>query len=374
MTPGAYRMLGVGTAAFALVMIALAIWYIVSTPGAILGSGPPPFETPEADRAEVAFTVAEGASAGEIGRDLEAEGIIRSGRQFQSLVRLMGIGEQISSGSYILETGMSIPSVLNQIALPDSVPIVRVTFPEGIRIEEMARIAEESGLGTASEFFDAVETAEVPPSLDATLPPEDELPEGQQLQGYLFPDTYILPGASDMSDLVDMMLRTMDDRLSPEIRAAGEEHGLNPHEVLTLASIIEREAVVPDERRIMSGVFHNRLEAGEILGADPTTQFAISLDPDNVRLYGYWKDELTAEDLADPSPYNTRANTGLPPGPITNPGLASIRAAANPADTDYFFFVADAVAGDGSHRFAETEGEHQTNIALYGEGGEEAGE
>jgi UPF0755 protein len=137
--------------------------------------------------------------------------------------------------------------------------------------------------------------------------------------------------------------------------------------VLTLAAIVEREAVLPEERPLIAGVFFNRLRAGDLIGADPTVQFAASLDPESVALYGYWKKALTILDLENPSPYNTRLFAGMPPGPITNPSLASIEAVAYPEDTDYYYFVANAVAADGSHKFAVTEAEHIRNIAEYGE-------
>jgi UPF0755 protein len=171
---------------------------------------------------------------------------------------------------------------------------------------------------------------------------------------------------STADELVRRLIEQMNSQFNAEMREAAAERGLTVHEVLTLASIVEREAVLEEERPLIAGVFFNRLEAGDLIGADPTTQFAVSLDPESVREYGYWKDELTAVDLDNDSPYNTRKFAGMPPGPITNPSLASIEAVVYPADTDFYYFVADAVAGDGSHRFAVTEAEHNSNIAIYG--------
>jgi UPF0755 protein len=235
-----------------------------------------------------------------------------------------------------------------------------VTFIEGTRTEEMAVRAEEAGFGTEQEFLDAVARAQLPVSLRGAIP------EGQGLQGYLFPDTYILPVGSSMDDLVLLMLETFNQRFSPELQGAVEARGLTVHQGVTLASIIEREAVIPEERALIAGVFLNRLAAGDALGADPTVQFALALDPASVEEFDWWKKELTLEDLEVDSLYNTRKVPGMPPGPIANPGLASLEAVANAATTDYYYFVADAKKGDGSHVFAVTLDEHLANQALYG--------
>ena len=162
------------------------------------------------------------------------------------------------------------------------------------------------------------------------------------------------------------MVETFLDRFTPEMRAAAAAKGLRLHEAVTLASIVEREAVLPQERPLIAGVFLNRIEAGDIIGADPTTQFVAALDPASVAQFGWWKRELTQEELDNPSPYNTREVAGIPPGPITNPGEASLAAVANAEDTEYYYFVADAKANDGSHRFAVPAAEPDQNIALYG--------
>ncbi|HWQ28370.1 MAG TPA: endolytic transglycosylase MltG, partial [Dehalococcoidia bacterium] len=142
---------------------------------------------------------------------------------------------------------------------------------------------------------------------------------------------------------------------------------LTPWQVVTLASIVEREARVPEERPLIASVFLNRLRLGIPLQADPTVQYALANDPANVEAFGYWKSELTVDDLRLDSPYNTYVYVGLPPGPICNPGLDAIRAVLRPAQTNYLFFVAKP---DGSHAFAETLEEHERNVAQY-QGGSE---
>jgi len=339
----------------------LAAWGIAGTPASVRSSLPVAAEAPPpSSAATVPFTLERGASAGEVGRRLEELGIIRSARQFEMLARLLGVQGLLSAGDYLLPERASALTVLQLLTVKESVPVLRVTFPEGLRIEEMAVIAEQAGFGTRDEFLAATARAQLPPGL------AEYLPEGATLQGYLFPDTYILPVGSTMDDLVTYMIRTLDERFTPELRAAAAARGLNPHQALTLASIVEREAVIPEERPLIAGVFYNRLAAGDRLGADPTVQYAVAEDPASVRQYGWWKKELTIIDLENPSPYNTRLFPGLPPGPIACPGLASIEAVARPAATDYYYFVADAKKGDGSHVFAVTFAEHEQNIALYG--------
>jgi len=362
------RWLPFAVAGLAVIVFSVAAYFVVQTPSSVLpesGDAPvSPTQLPDT----VTYSIEEGQSAADIGRDLETLGVIRSGRQFESLVKLMGVGDRLSAGDYVFHVGAPVPSVVQEIIVKAAVPVIRVTFPEGIRIEEMAALAEEAGFGTAEEFLAAAEVAQLPPGLAEALPPTSSLPEGQRLQGYLFPDTYIRPVGFTAEQLVRLMIETMDEKFTLEMRTAAAARGLTTHQVLTLAAIVEREAVLAEERPRIAGVFYNRLKAGDILGADPTAQYAASLDPESVALYGYWKRELTQVDLDNPSPYNTRENAGLPPGPITNPSLASIEAVVYPEDTDYYYFVANAVLADGSHVFAVTEAEHDLNKLQYGAG------
>lgn len=349
-----------------VVVVVLAAAAAIARVPAVTIDGPPAYPAPPSAGREVEFTVREGMSVDEVARELARLEVIASPEQFATLAALTGVAGHLAPGTYTLRTGSSSLTVLDAIRVKPSPPVVRLTFPEGLRVEEMAAIVERSGLGTAEEFLAAVERAQLPPGLAEYLPPAEALPPGQRLQGYLFPDTYLLPRGSTVDDLVALMVATLDRRFTPELRAAAAAKGLNPHQALTLASIVEREAVIPAERPLIAGVFLNRLRANDLLGADPTVQFAVALDPANVERYGWWKKELTIDDLEVRSPYNTRLFPGLPPGPIANPGLASIEAVANAAETDFYYFVANAKAGDGSHVFAVTEAEHERNKLLYG--------
>jgi UPF0755 protein len=343
-----------------IVVILVASYFVAATPSAVLGDGLVSKVTPSSDRQQVGYSLPQGRSAGDIGADLQRLGVIRSGQQFEFLVSLMGVQSQLSTGDYLLRKNSSALSVVNELTVKDRVPVLKVTFPEGIRVEEMAVIAEKAGFGSRDQFMAAVGRAQLPPGFSPTLP------EGAGIEGYLFPDTYIMPVGSTPDDLIAYMLRVLEQRFTPELRAAAASHGLNPHQALTLASIVEREAVLDDERPHIAGVFYNRLAANDTLGADPTVQYAVSFQPGALDANGYWKKELTQADLGIDSPYNTYKYPGLPPGPIANPGLASIEAVANPTDTRDYYFVADAKANDGSHRFAVTFEEHQRNIAQYG--------
>jgi UPF0755 protein len=187
-------------------------------------------------------------------------------------------------------------------------------------------------------------------------------PAGANLEGYLFPDTYFFGRTTTVEDAVKQMLENFDRKFSEELRQEAANLGLGVHTVLTLASIVEREAQVPEERPIIAGVFLRRLRLGIPLEADPTVQYAVGSDPESVAKYGYWKKELTQADLEVDSPYNTYRRMGLPPGPIANPGLDSIVAVVRPAETNYLYFVAKP---DGSHAFAETLEEHLRNVEMY---------
>jgi UPF0755 protein len=201
-------------------------------------------------------------------------------------------------------------------------------------------------------------------------------PAGASLEGFLFPDTYELSLDATPASVVDLLTRTFDARVAPEIEGrlasrsvfdvtTGEHRPLTPYDVVTLASIVEREAVVPEERPVIASVYLNRLDPTYIeetalrLSADPTVQYAKGYDP---ATESWWNPMLPGEGQTVQSPYNTFLVQGLPPGPICNPGLASILAVLNPAETDYLYFHA---IGDGSHAFASTLEEHLENQAKY---------
>lgn len=341
---------------FALVAAAVIVGgaLLAGTPRVTLGDDIIPAPSPAAPGLPQRYILSEGITSAEVADQLEALGVIRSATQFNVLASLLGLQNRLASGVYTLQPGDSTLSIINRLTVSERTPTVRVTFPEGLRIEEMAEIAQQAGFGPAAEFIAAAGAVELPLSLAVGLP------EGVGHEGYLFPDTYIVPLGSTAAELVALMAETLHLRFSADLREAAALRGLTPHEVLTLASIVEREVVVPEERPVAAGVFFNRLDAFDRLGADATVQYAIAGDPASVEAYGWWKpgDEITLADLDINSPYNTRRYAGLPPGPIASPGLASIEAVVNAEDTDFYYYVVDTNAADGSHCFAVTFDEH----------------
>lgn len=360
MIGGPRLVITVGAALLSAMAILVAVYFVEKTPGAVFSGQVLAARTVVAPGQKVDYHLKEQSSAAAIGADLQKLGVIRSGAQFELLVSLMGVSGQLSAGDYELLKGSSTLTAIQAVTVKASVPTLKVTFPEGIRFEEMAELAETAGFGPRAQFVAAVAAAKPPPEIAAGLP------AGANLQGYLFPDTYIMPVGSTPAQLVDLMLKTFLKRFTPDLQAAALTHGLSFHQAVIMASIVEREAGIDADRPLIASVFYNRLKAGDILGADPTTQFAVALSPDSVRRFGYWKAQLTQEDLDNASPYNTRKVAGLPPGPITNPGLASLEAVAKAPPTKYFYFVADAKKNDGSHAFAETEAQHLANVAAVG--------
>jgi len=326
------------------------------TPRATLGGDAIPTPTPCESGDPQRYIIAEGSTVDDVATQLEELGIICSSSQFKILASLLGLQNRLVSGVYTLRPGDSTLSILRTITVVgEVVPTVRVTFPEGLRIEEMAEIAQQAGFGPAAEFIAAARDVELPLSLAVDLPP------GVGHEGYLFPDTYIVPLGSTAAELVALMAETMHLRFSADLREAAARLGLTPHEVLTLASIVEREVAIAEERPVVAGVFLNRIESFDRLGADATTQYCVAnQDPESVEAYGWWKpgSDLTLADLDCDSPYNTRRFAGLPPGPIASPGLASIEAVVYAADTDFYFYQVDTRTEDGSHCFAVTFEEH----------------
>ena len=325
------------------------------TPRATLGGDALPSPTPCESGPPQRYILAEGSTADDVAGQLEELGIICSATQFKILASLLGLQNRLVSGVYTLQPGDSTLSIIRAITVIDEIESTLVTFPEGLRIEEMAEIANEAGFGPPEEFIAAAREVELPLRFAV------ELPEGVGPEGYLFPDTYDIPVAWTAAEIVQLMAETMHLRFSADLREAADRLGLTPHEVLTLASLIEREVSVPEERAVVAGVLFNRIEAGDRLGVDATTQYCVANeDPASVETYGWWKpgSELTFADLDCDSPYNTRRFTGLPPGPIASPGLASIEAVIYAVDTDYYYYQVDVRADDGSHCFAVTFEEH----------------
>lgn len=304
----------------------------------------------------VRIRVPEGASGSTIARQLERAGVIAARGRFSAIAGLMGVEGELAAGDYEFSQGLPIAEVIQRLRKGILVAVVTVTIPEGRRLEEVAALFEKQGLGTAQEFIAAASASDYPHAIVQSKPP------ASTLEGYLFPDTYFFAKNVTPRQFIERLLSTFEERFDAELRAGAAKQNLTLHQAVTLASIVEREAQIPEERPLVAAVFLNRLKAGMPLQADPTVQYAIAANPASVQKYGWWKRDLTVEDLQVKSPYSTYANTGLPPGPIASAGLDSLRAVAYPAPVKYLYFVAK---GDGSHAFAETLEEHNRNVQKY---------
>ena len=315
----------------------------------------------------VRFVVEPGTPARTIGQNLEQAGLIRDAMLFEAFVRVNGLDGRLAAGAYTLAPSMTLRDVAETMTRPQAAA-VSVTIREGWRLEQAAEYLSRQGLlglaeaGRYRELAAAGDLSELEPSRYPFL---QSRPAGASLEGYLFPDTYLVPAES--ATAIDVLTRQLDTfgarivSLYQEARAA-EQTQLTLHEVLTLASIVEREAVVPDERPAIAGVYLNRLQQGMKLDADPTVQYAMGYQPQSDQ---WWKTPVSLEEYSSvDSPYNTYLYAGLPPGPIAAPGLGSIQAVLAPASHDYLYFVA-VPDGSGRHVFATTFEEHQENVRAY---------
>ncbi len=321
------------------------------------------------DDTPVTFIIEPGETAVDIARRLKEAGLISDAELFRRYLQYKGLDAGLEAGTFTLRQTMTIPEIAQALQSgrrPERVLTVR----EGLRLEEVAaEVARQTGI--PEEEFRALATTGWRETELAGYGFLASLPPTATLEGFLFPETYRLPEEVTAYDVLARMLATFDDRVTPEMEAAAAGRGLSLYEMVTLASIVEREAVIPEERPVIAGVYLNRLEAGWLLNADPTVQYSLGYDETTGQ---WWRklyfDALGVNSLAEiDHPYNTYRYPGLPPGPICSPGLASLEAAAYPADTDYFYFIANCHANDGSHLFAVTEEEHYANYASCGGGG-----
>lgn len=272
---------------------------------------------------------------------------------------------ELRPGVYTLRMGMSVPEIIDAITTESvstgedgegdevaSSQVIEVTLIEGQRAEEFGAAIEEAGYPNGQQvFMDAVNNPEVRERWDFL----EGVPADASINGFLFPDTYTFTTEYTGEDMVNVMLENFDAKVSQQTREQFEAQGLSIYEAITIASIVEREAAVAEERPIIAAVYLNRIEQGMMLNADPTIQYAVG-EPGN-----WWPAPLTNAQLEIDSPYNTYTREGLPPTPISNPGLGSIQAVGQPADVDYLYFFA-LQDGSGEHVFATTYEEHQQNV------------
>jgi len=292
----------------------------------------------------VRVVIPEGATLGEIAEQLEQRGVIESASFFELRARLAGRGGELKPGPYDLKADMSYVAVLDR--LEEGVPpnVVVVTVPEGQSRAEVARIVKRLD----GNYMRATRR-------HPALAPSDYRAEGAtSLEGFLFPATYELKKGQPVRRLVGLQLAAFKESFDKVDLSYARRKNLTPYDVLIIASMVEREAQLDRERPLIASVIYNRLRRGEPLGIDATIRFALR----------QWRQPLRESELATPSPYNTRVNAGLPPGPIGSPGLASIRAAARPARTNHLFYVVKPNTC-GKHAFSDTSAEFEQDVARY---------
>jgi len=312
---------------------------------------------------EVSFTIETGASVSQVADELQRLNLITDAGVFRRLVQFHGADGNIEAGVFVLRPNMTMKEIMDELQ-HGRLATTTVTILEGWRSEEVAGALEEAGIVSAEAFLQVAQAGAGALSDDYAF--LADRPEGSptHLEGFLFPDTYQFPKDSEAARVVGAMLQNWDRRVSTDLREKAAARGMTLYEVVTLASVVEREAVVDEERPRIAGVYLNRLESEMRLEADPTIQYALGFDEET----GRWWTPLTIDQVQNTdSPYNTYRVGGLPPGPICNPGLASIQAVLNPEQTDYLYFVANQRAGDGSHVFAVTFDEHVANVNQYGQ-------
>jgi len=301
------------------------------------------------DPADITLKIKKGDNLRNIAVELEEKQVIENKSIFILTGRFLGYQDEIIPGEYSFPNGLTNLDILKKITDPNSVRYFTMTIPEGMNIRQIGRLLQRQlGLDSA-KFVEAAYNDSLTSLLGI---------DADNLEGYLFPDTYRIsfsPSGNTEGEIVNMMAANFRKKITPEMQEEMEDENLDLKEVVTMASIIEGETRYEPEKKIIAGVYYNRLKKNMKLEADPTVQYAIPDGP---------KRRLVYSDLKYPSPYNTYLHRGLPPGPINNPGLSSIVAAIEPEDNNYLYFVAK---GDGSHRFAETYNEHKANILLYKE-------
>lgn len=304
-------------------------------------------DAPSSSTETTRVTVEPGTSVRELGARLEDEGVIRSRWLFEGWLRASGDAPRIQAGTYTFPRNRPLPAIVDMLVEGETV-LVSVTVPEGYRIEETAGPAARALAGVDSIEF--ARLAADSALADSLLPDSffsDPAAGPSSLEGYLFPETYLVDPATDTRSLIGIMVDQFIGTFDAEWRARADSFGRSVHEIVTLASIVEEEARVAEERTVIAGVFWNRLERGMPLEADPTVQYAL----------GGHRERVLYRDLEVDSPYNTYRVAGLPPGPISSPGRASLQATLWPDSVPYLFFV--ATGEGGRHAFSRSLREHE---------------
>ncbi len=324
--------------------IAVALVLLLFTVAAAYGSLFLAFATRSvAPKEAVVLTVKPGMSFSAVADALHREQVVSDLLLFRLLARLSGAEDEIKAGEYEFRLAATPGEVLGRLVAGD-VRRYRLTIPEGFNLREIGQRIAEAGIATADQAMALAFEPGFIASLDV---------DAASLEGYLFPETYTYVSGTPLKALFSQMVGQFRKRLDPEVVAAAATHGLDEHQLVTLASIVQKEAGNDDEMPLIAAVFLNRLQRRIPLQADPTVIYGLGEDFDG---------NITRADLRMPTPYNTYTMVGLPPGPIASPGEKALRAVAFPADVRYLYFVA---RGDGTHVFSHTLKEHNQAVRTY---------
>jgi UPF0755 protein len=311
------------------------------------------------DAGEIRFQIAAGATADVVADNLVESGLLKNRELFLNYLRYFGLDSALQTGQFTLNGRLTVPQLVGLIT-KGSARDITLTFLPGMRLEEIV------------QYLTVTMPAEIDPSEFLALarrqkrfdvsryPFLNSLPAQTPLEGFLYPDTYIVPPNANATYLLDQMLQNFERQVTPTMRQAYGAQGLSLSEAVILASIVERETMTEEERPLIASVFLNRVQDGMLLQADPTVQYAAGFqEAEN----SWWKVPLGLADLEFEHPYNTYTIPGLPPGPIANPALGSLQAVAEPAQTDYLFFVLDCLSiPAGRHVFSRTYEEHLAHV------------
>jgi UPF0755 protein len=287
--------------------------------------------------------ISKGMNAKGIAHLLKEEGLIKNGLAFRVLAKVKGVENRLQAGEYELSSSLNLSRILSKIEKGE-ILAHPFTIPEGYNIRQIASVLEKKGLAEKERFIELTK--------DSKLISQFSIP-AKSLEGYLFPETYRVSKGMDEEEIIKLMISQFNKAVTKEDRKKAEELGFTFHQIIILASIVEKETSAVEERAFISAVFHNRLKAKRPLQADPTVIYALGEAFDG---------DLKKEHLRIDSPYNTYRYRGLPPGPIGNPGRAAIQAALYPADVNYLYFVS---RNDGTHAFSFSLEEHNRAVWKY---------
>lgn len=326
--------------AIVLVLFFLAFWYFRWQVNFSHGTGSVP----------QTFEIKSGEGVKDIAENLEKSQLIRNKYYFDYYIWKSGSKGKIQAGKYELRGLMTIPEIVQVLSIGEVVPNeIKVTFPEGISKKKMAEVLREKGFD--ADGFSSKSACGCGVKTDYEF--LRDKPNGADLEGFLFPDTYIFWKDATAVSIINRMLLNFDEKLTPEMRSEIEKSGHSIYEVVTMASILEKEVKTPEDMKIASGIFWDRIEAGMPLQSCATVAYVL----------GQEKKQYSYDDTRTPSPYNTYINKGLPPGPIDNPGLSALNAAIYPTKTDYIYFLTDPETGKTI--FSKTIEEHNANKDKY---------